>query len=87
VIHTFPFEYTDDILASVGLSEGEFAAAARFLVAAQLYGEGRLSVGQAASLSGMDKVEFLHKLAQRGFPASNLRPDDADTELEFARGR
>ena len=84
--HTLTIAYTDDILASVGLSEGEFAAAARFMVAAQLHGEGRLSAGQAASLCGMGKVEFLHALAQRGYPASNLRIEDAERELEFARG-
>jgi predicted HTH domain antitoxin len=79
--------YTDDILASVGLSEDEFAAAARFMVAAQLHAEGKLSAGQGASLCGMDKVAFLHELARRGFHAGNLRVEDAVTELEFARGR
>ena len=80
-------EYTDDILASVGLSEGEFAATARFLLAAQLHAEGRISAGQGARLCGMGKVEFLHELAHRGFHSSNLRLEDADAELEFARGR
>jgi predicted HTH domain antitoxin len=80
-------EYTDDILASVGLSDGEFAAAARFMVAAQLHAEGRLSAGQGAQLCGMGKVEFLNALARRGFPASNLRVEDAERELEFGHGR
>jgi predicted HTH domain antitoxin len=79
-------EYTDDILASVGLTEVEFAARASFLVAAQLYAEGKLSAGQGASFCGMGKVEFLHEMAQRGFHASNLRVEDAGTELEFGRG-
>ncbi len=79
-------EYSDDILASVGLSENEFAEAARFMLAVQLYSQGKVSAGQAASFCGLGKVEFLHELAHRGFPASNLRPEDADTELRFARG-
>lgn len=79
-------EYTDDILASIGLSEGEFAAAARFMVGAQLYGEGKISAGQAAQLCGLGKVEFLHALAGRGYSASNLRVEDAERELEFGRG-
>ena len=79
-------EYTDDILASVGLSETDFAATAKFIVAANLYSEGKISAGQAAILCGMDKVSFLHELARHGTPASNLRLDDAKTELEFARG-
>jgi len=80
-------EYSDDLLASAGLSEEEFAAAAKFLVAAGMHAEGKLSAGQAATLCGMGKVEFLHQLAHRGFPASNLRVEDANTELEFGRGR
>ena len=79
-------EYTDDILASVGLSESDFAVTAKFIVAQQLYSDGKLSAGQAAKLCDMDKVSFLHALARHGTPASNLRLDDLKTELEFARG-
>jgi predicted HTH domain antitoxin len=84
---TLSIPYSDEILASVGLSEAEFAAAARFLLAAQLHAQGKLSAGQAAEFCGMDKVQFLNELPRRGFPASNLTPDDADTELGFARGK
>jgi predicted HTH domain antitoxin len=80
-------EYRDDILASVGLSEKEFAHAAKFILAAQLYASGKLSAGQAAHLCGMGKVEFLNELPRHGFHGSNLHPDVAETELEFARGR
>jgi len=57
------------------------------MVAAQLHAEGRLSAGQGAQLCGLGKVEFLNALARRGFPASNLRVEDAERELEFGRGR
>lgn len=80
-------EYGDDILASVGQSESEFAATARFLLAAQLHADGKISAGQGATLCGMGKVEFLHALAQRGFAASNLRPEDLEAELRFGRGQ
>ena len=79
--------YSDDILASIGLSETEFASTAKFILAAQLHASGKLSAGQAAQLCGMGKVEFLNELPRHGFHASNLGPDDAATELEFARGR
>ena len=80
-------DYTDDVLASVGLSESEFAATAKFLLAAHLHAAGKLSAGQAAALCDRGKVEFLHELAQRGFTASNLQPEDAQAELDFARAR
>lgn len=80
-------EYNDDVLASVGLSEKEFANTAKFILAAQLHASGKLSAGQAAQFCGMGKVEFLNELPRHGFPASNLTVDDAETELEFARAR
>ncbi len=80
-------EYGDDILASMGVSEAEFAVAAKFLIAAQLHATGKLSAGQAAQLCGMAKVQFLNELPLRGFHASNIGPEDVDNELEFGRGR
>jgi predicted HTH domain antitoxin len=79
-------EYGDDILASVGLSEAEFADTAKFILAAQLHASGKLSAGQAAQLCGLGKVEFLNRLPRHGYPASNLRAEDAENELEFGRG-
>jgi len=80
-------EYSDDILASTGLSEVEFASTAKFTLAAHLYSEGKLSAGQAAEFCGLGKVEFLNKLPTAGFPASNLRPEDVETELGFGRAQ
>jgi predicted HTH domain antitoxin len=78
--------YSDDILASAGLSASELAEAARMAVAAKLFSEGRLSLGQAAKLCGLGKVEFMEKLHQQGYSTVNLRSDDADDELQFAHG-
>jgi hypothetical protein len=46
---------------------------------------GRLTSGQAAKLCGVGRVEFLVSLSRLGIPASNLRPDDAELEIAFAR--
>jgi predicted HTH domain antitoxin len=56
--------YSDDVLASAGLSASELAETARMAVAAKLFGEGRLSLGQAAKLCGLGKVEFMERLNQ-----------------------
>jgi hypothetical protein len=85
--HTLSIQVSDAVLASVGLSEPEFAAAAKFMVAAQFHAQGKLSAGQAAEFCGMSKVQFLNELPRHGFPAANLTPDDAVTELGFARGK
>jgi Uncharacterized small protein len=78
--------YSDDVLASAGLSASELAATARLAVAAKLFGEGRLSMGQAAKLCGLGKVEFMEQLGREGYSVVNLQADDADDELRFVHG-
>ncbi|MDR1051590.1 MAG: UPF0175 family protein [Deltaproteobacteria bacterium] len=76
--------YTDDILASAGLSASELAAIARLAVAAKLFAGGRLSLGQAAKLCGRGKVEFMEQLSREGYSVVNLQVGDAEDELRFA---
>ena len=83
--HQITINYDDDLLVNLGLSPSEFAEEARLMVAARLYEQGRLSSGQAAKLCGVGRVNFLYSLSRVGFSMSNLRPDDADLEIDFAR--
>jgi hypothetical protein len=83
--YTLTIEYGDDVLFSVGLSREEFAAEARFLLAAKLYELGKLTSGQAAALCGKGRVDFLLSLPRVGVSISNLRPEDAEVEIEFIR--
>ncbi len=81
--HALRIEFGDDILFSLGMTVEQFSDEARFLLAAKLYELGRLSSGQAAKLCGKGRVEFLLSLPRIGVPVSNLRPEDAATEIEF----
>jgi predicted HTH domain antitoxin len=83
--HQVIIDYDDDVLVNVGLSPAEFAEEARLMVAARLYEQGRLSSGQAAKLCSKGRVDFLYSLPRVGFSMTNLRPDDADLEIDFAR--
>lgn len=83
---TLTIEYGDELLAETGLSPGEFAKEAPFLLAAKLYEMGRLSSGQAARLCGKGRASFLMELARARIPACNLTAEDATDELGFARG-
>lgn len=82
---TLTIEYGDEVLLGLGLSPDEFSAEAKFLLAAKLYELGRLTSGQAARLCGMERVAFLLALPRAGVTVSNLRPEDADAEIAFAR--
>lgn len=81
--HALRIEFGDDILFSLGMTVEQFSDEARFLLAAKLYELGRLSSGQAAKLCGKGRVEFLLSLPRIGVPVSNLRTEDAATEIEF----
>jgi Uncharacterised protein family (UPF0175) len=81
--HRLTIEYGDDVLFSLGLTQEQFTEEARFLLAAKLYELGRLTSGQAASLCGKGRVDFLLSLPRIGVSISNLRPEDATAELQF----
>lgn len=83
--HSLTIEYGDDILFSSGLTRSEFNAEALFLLAAKLYELGRLSSGQAAKFCGKGRVDFLLSLPRIGVSMTNLRPEDAASEVEFMR--
>ena len=83
--NTLTIEYTDDLLFTLGVSDKEFSGEAEFLLAAKLYEIGKTSSGQAAKLAGQSRVEFLFALARVGVPISNLREEDLQNELNFAR--
>lgn len=83
--HTLQIAYGDDVLLSSGLTRDAFAQEARFLLAAKLYELGRISSGQAAQMCGKERVQFLLDLPNVGVSVSNLRPEDAEAEVDFIR--
>jgi hypothetical protein len=85
VSHRLTIEYGGDVLLSLGLSPAEFSEQAKLMLAAKLYELGRLTSGQSARLCGKGRVEFLMSLPGLGVAASNLRAEDADSEVDFGR--
>lgn len=77
-------EYSDDLLRRVGITNKEFPDQARFLLAAKLYELGHLSSGEAASMAGRSRVDFLLSLHEIGVPMSNLRAEDLQPDIDFA---
>jgi hypothetical protein len=79
-------DYDDSILVTLGVSDAQFSDEARFLLAAKLYELGRLASDQAARLCDKGRVDFLLSLPRAGVSVSNLRPEDTDDDIRFARG-
>lgn len=52
------------------------------LLATQLYDKGKLSIGQAANLVGMDKEEFMDKLGKHGVSMFGETIEDIEKDLK-----
>jgi predicted HTH domain antitoxin len=83
--HMLEIQYGDDVLFSAGLTRQQFNEEARFLLAAKLFELGKLSSGQAARLCGKGRVDFLLSLPRIGVSITNLRPEDAEAEMDFVK--
>jgi predicted HTH domain antitoxin len=84
--NTIDIPYGEDILASAGMSRSELAEAAKIAIAAKLFQDGKISMGQAAKMCGRGKVDFMEELVKRGYSCVNLTVDDAEDELRFING-
>jgi predicted HTH domain antitoxin len=67
------------------MSDAAFVDELCFMATAKLYELGRISSGQAARLAGLERVEFLYRLAQIGVPAINLQDEEIEAEIQAAR--
>ncbi len=81
--HSLVIEYGDEVLLTSGLTKEAFDLEARLLLAGKLYELGKLTSGQAAKLCGKKRVDFLLSLPRIGISISNLKPEDAASEIEF----
>lgn len=74
-------EYPESVLAALNLSPETFEFEARVALAMKLYEIGRLTSGQAASLAGISRVEFL--LSCHQYDSSSVQWDHEELEAEF----
>jgi predicted HTH domain antitoxin len=80
-------EVPDDLLLTLREQPGEFAQELRVISAIHYLREKRLSLGQAALLAGMNRLDFLDLLSARGVVAFDLSAEDAAAEVAAARRR
>ena len=62
--NTLTIKYSDDVLLSLKESKKQFEEEARYLLALKFYELGKISSGKAARLAGLNRVDFLKRLAQ-----------------------
>ncbi|GGN01200.1 hypothetical protein GCM10010967_39470 [Dyadobacter beijingensis] len=81
-------ELNDNVIKSTGLSEQEL----RIDLAVRPYEDGKITVGQGGTMTGLGHVKFQHELGKRKI-ASHFDVEDLEADLEtleklaIARGK
>ena len=78
-------DIADDLLLALREHHQEVAHEMRVISAIHYFQSRRLSLGQAARLAGMPRLEFLDVLNTHGVPVFDLSADDAHAEIVAAR--
>lgn len=76
--------YSEDLLVATGKSKEAFEQELRFLLAVKMFELSRLSLGKAAQLCGMPKLNFMDEMGRMGIPVINLDDDQIRDELKNA---
>jgi len=76
----------DDLLLALREQPEEVLQELRLIAAIHYLQAKRLSLGQAARLAGVSRLDFLDLLAARGIPAFDLSATDALAEIAAAQG-
>lgn len=63
---TISFEVPEDLLASLKLGSDALGQSIRLLAAVSYFREKRLSLGKAAQLAGLNRLQFMDVLAEHG---------------------
>lgn len=80
-------EIPEDILVSLNESAQDFENEMRVTIAMEHLRRGRLSLGKAAELAGLTKIEFFFELGKHGIPMIDYDEDDFLDELDQIRSR
>jgi predicted HTH domain antitoxin len=75
----------DDLLLALREQPEEILHEVRLIAAIHYLQAKRLSLGQAARLVGVSRLDFLDLLAARGIPAFDLSATDAVAEITAAQ--
>jgi predicted HTH domain antitoxin len=79
---TISVEFPNDILLALNESENDLKKRIKITLAIQLYKLQKLTIGKAAQLSGMSRLEFEKELSKNEISISNLNEDDVLSDIE-----
>jgi len=79
---TVNISISDDILHTLNENEAELAHTMKVYTAMQLFRESKLSLGQAAKLAGMYKIEFMQECGRHEIPVIDYDSSELQEELK-----
>jgi len=77
-------EYPEEILISLKEDEKHFLKEVKILAAVKLYELNRLSLGKAAELAGVDKVDFIKVLGEHKVSIFKLTKEELAKDIKNA---
>ncbi len=80
-LETISFEVSQDVLAALKIGSVELLYRMRLLAAIAYFQEKKLSLGKAAELAGMNRLDFMDILSQKGIVVFDYDESDLNTEL------
>jgi predicted HTH domain antitoxin len=72
----------EDILYTLNETKNDFIKQIKMYAAMELYRMQKLSMGKAAELAGMNKIDFMFEAGKREIPVINYDEDDFKAEIE-----
>ena len=85
---TVELKFPEDVyfaLQSSGLNRDKLQVRATRDLAIQLYSEGRLSLGQAATMANLNIPTFWFMLVERGIPVFDYTEEEYDADLAIVQ--
>lgn len=80
--HIISIDFPNDILLALNESENDLKQRIKLTLAIQLYKVQKLTIGKAAQLSGMSRLEFEKVLSKNGISISSLTEEDVFKDMD-----
>ena len=79
---TISIDFPSDIFLALNETEGEIKQRIKILLAIRLYKLQKLTIGKAAQVAGLSRLQFETILSENEIPISNLSIEDIISDIE-----
>jgi predicted HTH domain antitoxin len=81
-VHTISIDLPTDILLALNETEKEITQRVKVTLAVQLYGLQKLTIGKAAQLAGLPRLQFEKLLSNNAVAISHLSVDEVMADVK-----